>query len=96
MVRPRHLARRGHLAPTDQPHIRYGVVGGAERPGGDERGAPPGEAGDAVAAGGLEGLGQGHRGEDRRQASGQHRFPRPGRPQEQDVGVRMPPSNIVS
>jgi hypothetical protein len=29
-------------------------------------------------AGGVDNLGQGHIGEDRRQAPGQHRFPRPG------------------
>ena len=92
VVGPRHLARHGYMAPTDQPHIGNGMVGGAKRPGGDEGGAPPGEAGDAVDAGGVDGLGQGHIGEDRRQAAGQPRCPRPGRPQEQDGGGRMPAS----
>jgi hypothetical protein len=48
MVGPRHLARHGDLAPTDQPHSGSGLVGGATRPGGDDGGAPPGEAGDAM------------------------------------------------
>jgi hypothetical protein len=34
-VRQRHLARHGHLAPTDQPDVRNGVVRGATRAGGD-------------------------------------------------------------
>jgi hypothetical protein len=42
VVGPRHLTPRGHLAPTDQPHIGNSLVGGATRPGGDERAAPPG------------------------------------------------------
>jgi hypothetical protein len=91
VVGQRHLTRHGDLAPTDQPHIGNGMVGGATRPGGDDGGAPPGEAGDAVDAGGVEGLGQGHVGEDRRQAAGQPRLPRPGRPQEQ-IMVRTPAS----
>jgi hypothetical protein len=59
MMGQRHLARHGHLAAADQPHVDNGVVGGATRPGGDEGGAPPGEAGDAVDAGGVESFGQG-------------------------------------
>ena len=95
VVGQRPLARRGHLAATDEPHIGHGVVGGATRPGGDERGAPPGEAGDAVEAGGGEGLGQGQIGEDRGQAPGQPRCPRPGGTQEQDVGGRAPASRLT-
>ena len=72
-----HVARRGHLAAADQPHDGNGVVGGAEWPRGDDGGAPPGEAGDAVDTSGVDGLGQGHIGEDRRQAPGQHRYPCP-------------------
>jgi hypothetical protein len=48
MVGPRHLARHGHLAPTDQPPIGNRMVGGAKGPGGDDGGAPPGAAGDAM------------------------------------------------
>jgi hypothetical protein len=36
--------RQRHLAATDQPHIRDGVMGGAKRPGDDHRRALPGEA----------------------------------------------------
>jgi hypothetical protein len=74
----------------------FNLVGGTTRPGGDEGGEPPGAAGDAMDAGGVEGLGQGQIGEDCRQASGQPRCPRPGRPQEQDVGVTMPASPSAS
>jgi hypothetical protein len=28
VVRPRHLPRHGDVAAADQPHIRYGVMGG--------------------------------------------------------------------
>jgi hypothetical protein len=98
VVGPRPLNLRGDVTAADQPHIGHGVVGGATRPGGDARGAPPGVAGDAVEAGGFDGLGQGHIGEDRRQAAGQPRCPRPERPQEQDVGVTTPasPSDLRS
>ena len=92
VVGQRELTHHGHLTPTDQPHIGNGLVGGATRPGGDDGGAPPGAAGAARDAGGCNGCGQGHLGEDRRQASGQPRLPHPRRPQEQDVGVRIPAS----
>jgi hypothetical protein len=46
VVGPRPLARQWYLAPADQPHIGHGLVGGATRPGGDDGGAPPGQAGD--------------------------------------------------
>jgi hypothetical protein len=59
---------------ADQPYIGNGAVGGATRPGGDDGGAPSGEAGDARDGGGFDGFGQGQIGEDRRQASGQHRL----------------------
>jgi hypothetical protein len=59
VVGPRHLTRHGDLTAADQPHIGNGLVGGATGPGGDARGAPPGEAGDAMDAGSVEGLGQG-------------------------------------
>jgi hypothetical protein len=71
----------GGARPRSVPH-RKCSGGGATRAGGDDGGAPPGEAGDARDAGGCNGFGQGHLGEDRRQASGQPRCPRPGRPQE--------------
>jgi hypothetical protein len=57
VVGQRHLTRCGYLTAADQPHSGHGVVGGAERPGGDDGGAPPGEAGDAMDAGGVNGFG---------------------------------------
>ena len=51
VVRPRHLARHGEGPAADQPHIRDRLMRGATRPGGDDGGAPPGEAGDAMDAG---------------------------------------------
>jgi hypothetical protein len=68
MVGPRDLARHRDLAAADEPHIGNGVVGGATRPGGDGGGAVPSTAGDAVDAGGFNGLGQGHWGENRGQS----------------------------
>jgi hypothetical protein len=61
MMRQRHLAGHGHLAPTDHADVGDGVVRGATRPGGDTGGVPAGHARDTVDAGGLDGLGQGHR-----------------------------------
>jgi hypothetical protein len=61
VVGQRPCARHRHLAAADQPPIGNGVVGGAERPGGDDGGAPPAAAGDAGEARGLEGLGQDQR-----------------------------------
>jgi hypothetical protein len=60
MVGQRHLARHGHVAPTDQSRIRDGMVGGAKWAGRDQRRAVAGAAGDAGDAGGLHGLGEGH------------------------------------
>jgi len=37
VVGQRYLARRRHVAPADQPHIGDGVMGGATRPGRDQR-----------------------------------------------------------
>jgi hypothetical protein len=54
MVRQRHLPRQGQVAAADQAHIGDGVVGSPERAHGDDGGAPPGEAGDAMDAGGLQ------------------------------------------
>jgi hypothetical protein len=51
VVRPRRLARQRHLGAPDQRHIRDGMLGGAARAGGDDSGAPTGEAGDAMGAG---------------------------------------------
>ena len=54
VVRPRPLARRGHLPAPDQSHVGDGVVRGPERAAGDDGGTPTRQAGDAVDAGGLQ------------------------------------------
>jgi hypothetical protein len=91
----RYPARQGHLTAADQPGVRDGVERATERPGGDEGGAPPGEAGDAVDTRGLDGLGQGHRRQDRGQPAHQHRLPRPRRAQEEEIMVRTPASALL-
>jgi hypothetical protein len=50
-------------------------MGGEKRAGRDHGGAVAGEAGDAVDTCGADGLGQGHLGQDRRQAAGQYQGP---------------------
>ena len=62
IVGQRDFAGHRHLPAPDQPLIRDGVVGGATRPGRDERGAGAGEAGDAMDAGGFDGFGEGQSG----------------------------------
>jgi hypothetical protein len=57
----------------------------ATRAGGDQRRAIPGEAGDAVDACRLDGLGQSHRRQDGGEPSCQHRCARPWRSQEEDI-----------
>jgi hypothetical protein len=64
--------------------------GGATRAGGDEGGAPPGEASDARDAGAVEGLGHGHLGEDRRQAAGQSRCTSPSGAEPWDAEAARP------
>jgi hypothetical protein len=85
MVRPRPLARQRDLATPDQPHIRDGMMWGATWPAGDQGRAPAGEAGDAMDARGLKGLGEGHRREDGRAVAGQPRWPRPRGTQESEA-----------
>jgi hypothetical protein len=65
-MRPRHLARHGDLTATDHTDVGDRVVRGATRPGGDAGTTPAGQAGDAVEAGGLDGLVQGHVRQNRR------------------------------
>jgi hypothetical protein len=67
MMRQRHLARHRHVAPADQSRVREGLVGGAKRASRHQGGAVARGAGDAVDAGGLDGLGQGHRRQDSRE-----------------------------
>jgi hypothetical protein len=50
MVRQRHVTRHRHVAPTDQPHIREGLVGRSTRAARDSRRTGAGEAGDVVHA----------------------------------------------
>jgi hypothetical protein len=77
VVGQRHLAGHRHLTPADQPHVRDGAAGGAERAWGDQRRTVARAAGDAVEARGLEGFGD----EYRRQTAGQPpRQPRRVRP----------------
>jgi hypothetical protein len=59
MVRQRHVARDWHLSPSNQPHSREGVVGGATRPRRDESRAVAGETGNAMHVRGVEGVGEG-------------------------------------
>jgi hypothetical protein len=48
MVGQRHVARHRHVAATDEPRIRDGVVGGAKRAGRDQRRADATEANEPV------------------------------------------------
>jgi hypothetical protein len=90
LVRQRHVARQRHLATPDQPHIGDRVVRGATRPRGDHGGALAGEAGDAVEAGGLEGFGEAHRGQDGGEPARQPRRPHPRWTEEEDMMVTTP------
>jgi hypothetical protein len=72
VVGERHFARHRHLSPTDQPRIRDGVVGGAKWARRDQRRMLPGETGNTVHAGGLEGFGERHRRQDGAEPSRQH------------------------
>jgi hypothetical protein len=82
MMRQRHLSRRWQLAATDQAHIGDGMVGGAERTRGDDSGPPPGEAGDAMDAGGLPRVRQARRRQEGGEAPRQLRRARPRRAEE--------------
>jgi hypothetical protein len=73
MVGQRHLARQRHLAATDQPRIRDGMMRGTKRAGCDHCGAVAREASDAMDARGLKSLGEGHRRQDGGEPPCQHR-----------------------
>jgi hypothetical protein len=77
VVGQRHLARHRHLAPTDQVHVRDGMVGRATRAGGDQGRAVADEASDVVEARSLDGLDQAHGREHGGEAARQHRRARP-------------------
>ncbi len=57
MVRQGHLTGQGHLATAHEAQIGDEIIGGAAGPRGHARRAPVGEAGGAVDAGRLDGLG---------------------------------------
>jgi hypothetical protein len=57
----------------------------AKRPGGDQGGVVTGAAGDTVDPRRLDGLSQGHRGQDGGAPARQPRLPRPGWANEEDV-----------
>jgi hypothetical protein len=78
-------------SPHHQPYIGDRVVRGATWARRDERGTLTGEAGDTMAARGLNGLGEGHCRQDGGQPPRQPRLPRP-RIQPQDVVGRTPVS----
>ena len=69
VVGQRDFARHRHVAPTDQPDVRDGVVQGPKRTRRDQRRAVPGAAIAAIEAGGLEGFGQDQRRQKGREAA---------------------------
>jgi hypothetical protein len=89
MVGQRHLTRPRHVPPTDQPDIGDGVMRGAKRARGDDRGLRAGEAGDAMNARGLQRFGETHRWQNGGQPPRQHRFPDPRWAEEQQVVIRI-------
>jgi hypothetical protein len=90
MVGQRDLARHRHVAPTDQPRIRDGVMRGATRAGRHQRRAVAGEASAAMGTCGLKGLGEGHRRQDRGESPCQARLARPRGAEQGHIMVRTP------
>jgi hypothetical protein len=90
VVRQGHLAWHRHLAPTDQPDVRNGVVLSARGARGDHGGAGAGKASDAMDARGLQCFGQAQRRQDGGQPARQPRCPRPRWPPEQRRMNRSP------
>jgi hypothetical protein len=84
-VAPAIPRRASARVPRDQPHIGDRLVRGATGTRRDPRHAVAGAAGDAVDAGGLEGLGEGHGRQDSGEPAGQHRLARSGWTQEQEI-----------
>jgi hypothetical protein len=64
----------------------------AKRPGGDQGGAVAGETGDTVDPRHLDGLGEGHRGQDGGEPARQPRLARVQRSEAQEVMVNIPVS----
>ena len=67
-----------------------GWWGARPRAGRDEGGAVTGEAGDAVDACGLNGLGKGHHRQDGGEPSGPHRLARPSGAKQAEIIVQNP------
>jgi hypothetical protein len=95
IVGQRHLTRHRHLVPADQPRIRNGMMGGATRARRHQRGAGTGETDDAADARGLDGLGQGHVGQDGRETSRQRQRASSCRPQYEQIMPECPHSPLV-
>jgi hypothetical protein len=66
------------------------MVGGATQAGRDPRRAVAGEAGGAVDPLGLNGLGEGHRRQNRGEPPGQHRLARARRTKKEQIMVETP------
>ncbi len=83
-------------SPTDQPHFRDGVMGGAKRPSRDQCRTVAREASDAMDAHGCNSLGEGHSWQHDGELRGQHRPARPrgGRGGAQ-IWVGMPASALA-
>ena len=92
MVRQRHLARHGQLTTAEHAHSGDRLVRGPERTGSEEGGA----SGDTRGPGGLEGLGQTHRGPDGGAALYQSRRAGPRGAEEQEMMDGMPAMRSTS
>jgi hypothetical protein len=82
-------ARHGDVASANQPHIGDRVMRSATRARRD-RGAGPGEVGDAGDAGGVEGFGESHRRQDGGEPARQPRLARSRTAQHQEIMLRTP------
>jgi hypothetical protein len=96
VVGRRHVTRHRHVAPTDQPQIRNGVMGGATRARRDQRRAVAGAADDAVDTCGLKGFRQRHRRQEGGEPPGQPRLPRLRGAEQQNVMDTTPASPLPS
>src|SRR5579885_441482 len=84
-VREAHLAGARPRAPTEDRGCRHGMMRRSERRDPDEPGPARKRSGDRVDAGDLERGGVVERRQDAREAAGEHRLARPGRPDEEQV-----------
>lgn len=74
MVREANLARFDRRPAADEGDLRNGMMGKAKRARAYDAGFAVEQAGDAVNFSNVEGFVQGHRWENRRQPSREHRF----------------------